>query len=120
MALLALLETHAVERARTRLHHDPSDDRSAFGIVFGRPAPDIVEDVERDLLGDLATAANTHREREHDAMRALVERAQGPLITSGDRLDQAHPLTLPRLNRGGGSITIEQVSELRRGFLRER
>src|SRR5689334_777449 len=53
-ALLALLEPPAIDRARARLIHDPPEHRAALLLIRGRPSPDVMKDVERELFGGFA------------------------------------------------------------------
>ena len=59
-----------------------------------------MKDIERDLLGRLPVAGDSHGERENDAVRALVERMQRRLIARGDRLDEPHPVRLRHARLG--------------------
>jgi hypothetical protein len=59
-ALLSLFEAQAVDRPGTRLVHDPSQHAAVPRVVAGRPSPDVVEDVQRQLLGGFPIAGDSH------------------------------------------------------------
>jgi hypothetical protein len=109
-----LLEPEPVDRSRSRLIHDPANDRSALRVVLPRSAPDIRKHVERDFFGALAVVADANRQREYQAIGSFVQYPQSLMITRGDRLNETDPGSL--WNRCRGTVGIEKIAE-RGGWL---
>ena len=53
-------------------------------IVVRCSPPDVMEDVERQLLGCFPVADDPHDQRKDDAVRPLVKRMKGEPISCGD------------------------------------
>src|SRR5581483_566562 len=63
----------------------------------------------RQLFRGLAALADAQREREHQRVRALVERAQRRLIPRSDRADQGDPIAFRDALLA--AIGVQQASE---------
>src|SRR6185312_12309203 len=69
-----------------------SEHRSIDRIVANGSTPDFEKHVERQLLGGFAIAAQARGQREHEAVRSLVESMQRDLIAGGDGANELDPL----------------------------
>src|SRR5690606_7367523 len=96
-ALLPLVEAQAVDGTRPRLVHDPPDHQTVRRVVRGRTSPNVVENIQRQLLGRLAISSDTHDQGEDNLMRAAIQTVQRSFVARCYLAHQFDPLTL----RGG-------------------
>lgn len=107
-----LLVAQAIDRSGSRLIHDPSQDRSASGVILGRSTPNRVEGIHRQLLGRPVVAEKSRQECEDEAVRPLIKRPEDALIARAHCPNERNP-HLFRYTRLG-VVTIEEVAK---GFL---
>ena len=107
-ALLSAVEAQAVDRPRARLVHDPAEHRAVGGVVARGAPPDVMEDVDGELLGGFPVGRDPHDQGEHHAMSPLVEGVQRELIARGNRLDELRPVLFRHRRLGAGVQHVAQ------------
>lgn len=119
-ALLAMFSTMTVDGSRARYIHDPRHDAPSGAIVSGRPLPNVVIDVQRDLFCRCASLDDSDYQSEYDPVSAFVQLAQRALIASGDRRDECNPFVLldRRVSRIKHNVAEDEGRSIRSGLFR--
>ena len=74
--------------------HDPADDGTLAGVVRRGFSPDVVKDVDGQVVCRLPGVDDSYDEAEYQPVGALVQLAKRTLVSRGHVVDEDDPVSL--------------------------